>query len=116
MLLTVLLLLMPIVLAVTAPPDEASKLALQLASVTVAGLLVQKFVRANPNVKTWWTYPIVGLAAVGLYVWSDYDAIARAKADWRMAGMSLYAFYLQIRGGASTSSDTKAAGATVSPK
>lgn len=96
----------------TAPPDDSTRLAVQVAASTVLGWLVQKLIRANTSVPTWLTWPAIGAAAVGLYVWSDYEALSRLQLDWRAAVLQLYAFALQVRGAAATSKDTKAAGAT----
>jgi hypothetical protein len=85
---------------------------IQLLGGAVMGFLIQRLARAPKAVPAWVTWAVIVVAGVAVYVWvtPDFDKIF--SANWRMAVAGAVGFLLQVRGSASTASDTKVAPAT----
>ena len=85
---------------------------LRLVGGMVIGWLVQKFARAPKAIPSWVSYAAIGVAGVLVYIWITPDVSKVFAENWRAAVAGLITFLFQIRGSASTSSDTKLAPAT----
>jgi hypothetical protein len=78
----------------------------------VMGFLIQRLARAPKSVPAWVTWAVIVVAGVAVYVWATPDFGNIFAANWRMALAGAVGFLLQVRGSASTASDTKVAPAT----
>jgi uncharacterized membrane protein AbrB (regulator of aidB expression) len=85
---------------------------LQLLGGVVIGWVVQKFARAPKSIPAWVTWVGIAIAGVGVYIWVTPDVGKVFAENWRAGLAGLITFLLQIRGSASTSSDTRLAPAT----
>lgn len=81
---------------------------LALLGQVVLGYATQ-WLRGLQKVPNWVSYAGLGIASILVYVWISPNAMPDFKADWRAALAGLVSFILASRGGASVSSDTKAA-------
>lgn len=81
---------------------------LALLGQVVLGYVTQ-WLRGLKNVPNWISWVGLGIASVAVYVWITPSFDADFKADWRAVVAGGVSFLLAARGGASTSSDTKAA-------
>lgn len=81
---------------------------LALSAQLVLGYVMQ-WARSFKNVPNWVTYAVIGVGALGCFVWATPDFTTQLKADPRTLGAMALSFFLATRGSAATSKDAKAA-------